>query len=61
MNRLLRWGRNKIFPKVDKCKDMDMMLRSRFISKGKYEVAGVIFYADTHAEAIRKYRRGVKK
>jgi len=39
-------------------KDHEMFLKSRDLGSGKYEVNGVIFYADSHAEAIRKYRRG---
>lgn len=38
--------------------DHKMILKSRTIVDGvKYEVGGVIINADTHAEAIRKYRR----
>ena len=33
------------------------MLKSRDLGNGKYEVGGVIFFADSHPEAIRKYRR----
>jgi len=35
----------------------NMMVNSRDLGDGKYEVSGVIFYADSHACAIRKYRR----
>ena len=35
-----------------------MMLKSRDLGNGKYEVGGVIMYADSHAEAIWKYRKG---
>ena len=38
-----------------------MILKSRCIEEGKYEVGGVIFYADTHAEALNKYRRAHKE
>ena len=38
-------------------KDEKMFLKSRDLGNGKYEVNGVIFYADSHAESIRKYRR----
>ena len=34
-----------------------LLLKSRCIKKGKYEVSGIIFDADSHEEAIRKYRR----
>ncbi len=44
---------NKIYPKdIDK-----ISIHSRCISKGRYEVNGVIIYADTMSESIRKYIR----
>lgn len=35
----------------------NMMLKSRDMGNGKFEVCGVVFYADSHTEALRKYRR----
>jgi len=46
---------NKVMKKPNK--DHKMMLKSRDLGNGKYEVGGVIFFADSHPEAIRKYRR----
>ena len=40
--------------------DDKMMLKSKDLGNGKYEVGGVVFYADSHAEACRKYKRGAK-
>ena len=37
-----------------------MMIHSKDKGNGRYEVNGVMFYAKTHAEALRKYLR-VKK
>ena len=51
------WNKVKKMFKRKK-KTENVMLRSRHMGDGKYEVGGVVFYADTHAEAIRKYRRG---
>jgi hypothetical protein len=36
-------------------------LKSRDLGDGKYEVCGIEFYADSHAEALRKYRRAKKE
>ena len=38
-------------------KECKMILKSRDMGDGKYEVDGIVFYADSHAEAIRKFRR----
>jgi len=46
----------QIFKRKPKA-DHKMMLKSRDIGDGKYEVSGVIMYAENHASAIRKYRR----
>jgi hypothetical protein len=35
-----------------------MLLKSRDMGNGKYEVGGIVFYADSHQEALRKYRKG---
>jgi len=49
---------NKVMkPKNTVDTDHKMMLKSRDLGNGKYEVGGVIFHADSHPEAIRKYRR----
>jgi hypothetical protein len=48
---------NKIMKPKPLDNDHKMMLKSRDLGDGKYEVGGVVFFADTHAEAIRKYRR----
>ena len=37
-----------------------MLLKSRDMGNGKYEVGGIVFYADSHSEALRKYRRAGK-
>ena len=37
--------------------DNKMLLKSRDMGSGKYEVGGIVFYADSHQEALRKYRR----
>ena len=55
MNYLER-AMNKLKGKP-KTVDDKMLLKSRCVCEGKYEVGGVTFYADTHAEAVRKYRR----
>lgn len=34
-----------------------MLLKSRDLGNGRYEVAGVIVYAKSHAEAVADYRR----
>ena len=34
-----------------------IMLTSKCKGDGKFEVGGVTFYADSHAEALRKYSR----
>jgi len=34
-----------------------MLLKSRDMGNGKYEVNGIVFYAESHAESILKYRR----
>lgn len=34
-----------------------MQIRSKDKGNGRYEVNGVIFYAKSHAEALRKYLR----
>ena len=40
--------------------DNKMLLKSRDMGNGKYEVGGIVFYADSHQEALRKYRRAGK-
>lgn len=37
-----------------------LMLFSRDLGNGRYEVNGVIFYAKSHADAIGKYTRRKK-
>ncbi len=37
-----------------------MMLNSRDMGGGKFEVNGVVFYADSHSEALKKYTKGSK-
>ena len=34
-----------------------LAIKSKDLGGGKYEVEGVIFYCDSHLEAIRKYIR----
>jgi len=36
-------------------------LRSKDLGQGRYEVEGVIFYANSHPEALRKYLRQKRK
>ena len=48
---------NKVMKPKNTNKDHKMMLKSRDLGNGKYEVGGVVFHADSHPEAIRKYRR----
>ena len=38
-----------------------ILLKSRDMGNGKYEVGGIVFYADSHASAIHKYRRAKKE
>jgi hypothetical protein len=38
-----------------------MMLRSRDLGNGMYQVCGVNVTATSHAEALRKYRRALKE
>ena len=38
----------------------ELKIESRDIGGGRYEVEGVIMYAETHAHAIRKYLRKKK-
>ncbi len=59
MNFLER-SMNKLFGGNPKEEEAKMYLKSRFVSEGKYEVNGVIFYADTHNEALNKYRKANK-
>ena len=55
MNFLERSMNKLLGKKVDN--NDKMILKSRCIRKGKYEILGVIFDAESHEEAIRKYRR----
>ena len=41
--------------------DHKMRIKSETLADGKYLVEGVVIYADTHAEAIRKWRRAKKE
>ena len=52
------WNKVKKMFKRKRRKAEPLMLKSRDMGDGKYEVSGVVFYADSHAEACRKYRRG---
>ena len=47
----------KIFKRDIEDDTFKMVLKSRCVKDGMYEVNGVIFYADTHTEALKKYRR----
>ena len=48
----------RIMNKIMKQKNTDkMLLKSRDMGNGKYEVNGIVFYAESHAESILKYRR----
>ena len=47
-----------MFKKKKIKKDLPLLLKSRDMGAGKFEVNGVVFYCDSHAEALRKYRRG---
>jgi len=38
-----------------------MKIRSKDLGNGKFNVEGIIFYADTMIEAIRKYLRAKKE
>lgn len=40
--------------------DHKMILKSRDMGEGKFSVNGVIFYCDSHTEALNRYRRAVK-
>lgn len=40
--------------------DKKIMLHSKDLGNGRYEVCGVIFYAESHIEAIRKYTKRKK-
>ena len=57
MNSLER-AMNKLMGKKNTTEDTKMALKSRDLGDGKYEVNGVIMYADSHPEAILKYRKG---
>ncbi len=41
-------------------KDRSIKLRSKDLGGGKYEVEGVVLYAESHAIALRKYLRQKK-
>lgn len=38
-------------------KERAIKLHSKDLGEGKYEVEGVVFYAESHGEALRKYLR----
>lgn len=42
-------------------KEYPLKIRSRAVKDGMYEIEGVIIYADTHAEALRKWCRAKKE
>lgn len=56
---VIRWIRKKK-TKVVEVEEKKMMLKSRDMGNGKFEVQGIVFYADNHNEALRKYRKGKK-
>lgn len=46
--------------KDKKRESQKMALKSRNMGNGRFEVNGVVFYADTHNEALEKYRKANK-
>lgn len=54
--RIITWLSKILFGDEEVKKCDNIMLKSRDLGDGKYEVSGIIFYADSHIEAIRKYR-----
>lgn len=49
-----------LFPTKAEPLDPKMILKSRWVDGRRYEINGVILNADSHLEAIRKYRREKK-
>ena len=58
-NKFNKWVKTLFYVKEEI--NFKMVLKSRDMGNGKYEVGGVVFNANSHAHALKKYRRALKE